>query len=87
MFLVVNNMSDSIQDKIENDSNKLLYLFPYHPENNSIEEFFSKLKHYIKKGSSNTYEDINRVIKYTLKNKFQKEHLMNYLKHSYRIYK
>ena len=87
MFLVVNNITDSIQDNIENDSNKLLYLVHYHPENNSIEEFFSQLKHYIKKGSSNTYEDINKVIKYTLKNKFQKEHLMNYLKHSYRIYK
>ena len=44
MFLVVNNITDSIQDNIENDSNKLLYLFPYHPENNSIEEFFSPLK-------------------------------------------
>ena len=87
MFLVVNNITDSIQDNIENDSNKLLYLFPYHPENNSIEEFFSQLKHYIKKQSPNTYEDIDKVIKDTLQNKIQKKHLTNYLKHSYRIYK
>ena len=80
-------MTDSIQDNIENDSNKLLYLFSYHPENNSIEEFFSQLKHYIKKQSPNTYEDIDKVIKDTLQNKIQKKHLTNYLKHSYRIYK
>ena len=80
-------MTDSIQDKIENDSNKLLYSVPYHPETNGINEFFSQLKHCIKKENPNTYEDIDKVIKYTLKNKIQKEHLMNYLKHSYRIYK
>ena len=80
-------MTDSIQDNIENDSNKLLYLFPYHPENNSIEEFFSQLKHYIKKESPNTYEDIYNVISNILEKKITKEHLTNYLKHSYKIYK
>ena len=79
--------SKLIKDKIENDSNKLLYSVLYHPETNSIEEFFSQLKHYIKKQSPNTYEDIDKVIKDTLQNKIQKKHLTNYLKHSYRIYK
>ena len=79
--------SKLIKDKIENDSNKLLYSVLYHPETNSIEEFFSQLKHYIKKQSLNTYEDIDKVIKDTLQNKIQKKHLTNYLKHSYRIYK
>jgi len=79
--------SNLIKDKIENDSNKLLYSVPYHPETNSIEEFFSQLKHYIKKQGPNTYEDIDKVIKDTLQNKIQKKHLTNYLKHSYRIYK
>jgi hypothetical protein len=46
-----------------------------------------QLKHYIKRQSPNTYEDIDKVIKDTLQNKIQKEHLTNYLKHSYRIYK
>ena len=79
--------STLIKDKIENDSNKLLYSVAYHPETNSIEEFFSQLKHYIKKQSPNTYEDIDNVIKDILQNKIQKKHLTNYLKHSYRIYK
>ena len=41
--------SKLIREKIENDNNYLLYLVPYHPETNSIEEYFNQLKHYIKK--------------------------------------
>ena len=44
------------------------------------------VKHYIKKVSSNTYDDIDKTIKDILKNKITKEHLTNYLKHSYKIY-
>jgi BMFP domain-containing protein YqiC len=57
------------------------------PETNSIEEFFSQLKHYIKKESPNTYEDIYNTIKEILTSKITKTHLTNYLKHSYKIYK
>jgi len=59
----------------------------YHPETNSIEEFFSQLKHYIKNESPNMYEDIDTTIKDILENKIKKEHKINYLKHSYKIYK
>ena len=45
-----------IRKRIEDNQNHLLYSVPYHPETNSIEEFFSQLKHYIKKESPNTYE-------------------------------
>ena len=79
--------SKKIKELIESTDNKLLYSIPYHPETNAIEEFFSQLKHYIKKKSPNTYEDIVTVIKDTIKNKITKEHLTNYLKHSFRIYK
>ena len=79
--------SKMITEKIENNHNHLLYSVPYHPETNSIEEFFSQLKHYIKKESPNTYEDIDTTIKDILENKIKKEHLINYLKHSYKIYK
>ena len=79
--------SKIIREIIENDNNHLLYSFPYHPETNSIEEFFSQLKHYIKKESPNTYDDIYKVISNILEKKITKEHLSNYLKHSYKIYK
>ena len=50
--------SKIIRQIIAESNNKLLYSVPYHPETNAIEEFFSQLKHYIKKESPNTYEDI-----------------------------
>jgi len=45
------------------------------------------MKHYTKKESPNTYQEIDKTIKEILPNKITKEHLKNYLKHSYRIYK
>lgn len=78
--------SKLIREKIEEDHNKLLYTVPYHPETNAIEEFFSQLKHYIKKESPNTYEDIVDVLTDIMDKKITKVHLTNYLKHSYKIY-
>ena len=79
--------SKIVRQTIEESGNHLLYSVPYHPEINAIEEFFSQLKHYIKKESPNTYDDIQLVIKDIIKNKITKEHLTNYLKHSFRMYK
>jgi len=79
--------SKQIKELIEKSNNNLLYSVPYHPETNAIEEFFSQLKHYIKKESPNTYEDIERVIKDIITTKIKQEHLTNYIKHSFKIYK
>jgi transposase len=79
--------SKQIRELIEKSNNNLLYSVPYHPETNAIEEFFNQLKHYIKKESPNTYEDIERVIKDIITTKIKQEHLANYLKHSFKIYK
>ena len=74
--------------QLVNDSgNNLLYCVPYHPETNPIEEFFSQLKHYIRKESPQDYKEINDKIKDILKTKIKKKHLENYFKHSFKIYK
>ena len=54
--------SKKIRIHIEGSNNYLLYSVPYHPETNAIEEFFNQLKHYIKKESPNTYNEIIHVI-------------------------
>jgi transposase len=82
----VTHRSTRIKDLIKNSNNHLLYSVPYNPATNAIEEFFSQLKHYIKKESPNTYDDIVNVIKNIIKIKINKIHLTNYLKHSFRIY-
>ena len=76
-----------IRQVIEETRNHLTYSVPYHPETNGgIEEFFSQLKHYIKKESPNTYQDIVDCIKRILVTKIRKTHLYNYFKHLYRKY-
>ena len=57
----------------------------FYLKNNKLPEKLN-LKHYIKK-SPNTYDDIYRVINRTINSKITEEHLRNYLKHSYKIYK
>jgi len=42
--------------------NVFLYSIPYYPRSNPIENFFSKLKYYIKKKSPLTYQQINKTI-------------------------
>ena len=59
----------------------------YKKYNNYVIYLFYQLKHYIKKESPNTYEDIERVIKDIITTKIKREHLTNYLKHSFKIYK
>jgi transposase len=76
-----------LQKLIKESGNTLLYTVSYHPETNPIEEFFSQLKHYIRKRSPQDYKEIDKVIKDILKKKIKKKHLTNYFKHSFRIYK
>jgi transposase len=78
--------SKKIRIHIDGSNNYLLYSVPYHPETNAIEEFFSQLKHYIKKESQNTYNEIIYVINNIILDKIKKQHLSNYLKYSCQIY-
>jgi hypothetical protein len=59
-YLIIMDNAVIDKSKLIKDSNKLLYSVAYHTETNSIEEFFSQLKYYIKKQSPNTYEDIDK---------------------------
>ena len=78
--------STSLQKEIKENKNILLYTVAYHPETNPIEEFFSQLKHYIRKKSPQNYNEIRKEIIDILKTKIKRKHLKNYFKHSFRIY-
>lgn len=64
-----------------------MYTIPYHPETNPIEEFFSQLKHYVRKESPQNYKEIKKVVMETIKTKISKENLTNYINHSYNLHK
>jgi transposase len=73
--------SKLIKQKIKDSKNELLYTIPYHPETNPIEEFFSQLKHYVKLESPQTYKEIVKVMKNTIKDKIKPLHIKNYFNH------
>ena len=52
----------TIKHAISESKNTLQYTVPYHPETNAIEEFFSQLKHYIKKEVPMSYDEIHTSI-------------------------
>ena len=80
------NISKLLSFGIYNYGSNSSLTIPYHPETNAIEEFFSQLKHYIKKQSPQTYQEIHKTISNTIDNNIQSTHLENYLKHAFRIY-
>jgi len=55
--------SKALKKEIEDGGHNLFYSFSYHPDTNGIENFFSQLKHYIKKESPQTYNEISPIIK------------------------
>ena len=86
-FYFISDRSLLLRKIIKDSDNHLLYCVPYHPETNPIEEFFSQLKHYIRKSSPQDYKEISDKIKEIMKTKIKKTHLENYFKHSFHIYK
>lgn len=63
-------------------NNQFIYTIPYYPRSNPIENFFSQLKHYIKKESPILYSDINKVIEKSLKN-IKEKNYRNYFLYAF----
>lgn len=64
--------TQDVKQKIQK-RNMFLYSIPYYPRSNPIENFFSKLKYYIKKKSPLTYQQINKAIEDAIHNMKEKE--------------
>lgn len=52
-----------VQNYLNKNDIKFLYIPPYSPELNPIEEAFSKIKQYIKKQKARTLDEILNVLK------------------------
>lgn len=83
-FHKTKDVKNEIQER-----NKFLYTIPYYPRSNPIENFFSQLKHYIKKESPISYSDMNKVIEKSL-TKIKENNYKNYFLYAFdkeKIYK
>jgi transposase/transposase-like protein len=75
--------SDIVRDAVKESKNTIQYSVAYYPRSNPIEQFFNQLKHYIKKESPISYEDITTSIRKAI-TKIKETHLKNYFIHAFR---
>jgi transposase len=75
--------SDIVRDAVKESKNTIQYRVAYYPRSNPIEQFFNQLKHYIKKESPISYEDITTSIRKAI-TKIKEKHLQNYFLHAFR---
>lgn len=73
-----------VKDIVNEGKNKIQNTVPYYPRSNPIEQFFSQLKHYIKKDSPISYEDIKTSIGKAM-TKVKEKHLNNYFLHAFNL--
>jgi len=62
--------------------NEYIYSIPYYPRSNPIENFFSKLKYYIKKESPLTYNEIRKTIEEAI-SKMKEQDFKNYFAYAF----
>jgi transposase len=67
---------ESTRKIIKDSGNFLLYTCPYHPRLNTIEQFFSQMKHYLKLYKSKNFEELKLNLIKSIKN-IKKEHKLN----------
>jgi len=74
--------TNDVKDAVKEGNNTLLYTVAYYPRSNPIEQYFSQLKHYIKKESPIVFDDIKRVIQSSIQ-KIQEKNYKNYFLHAF----
>jgi len=74
--------NQKIKDAIINNNNDYVYILPYQHGLNTIERFFSQLKHYMKLEEPMNFDQIKKSIRNSIK-KIKKENYINYFKGTY----
>ena len=78
---IAHNRLYVVRDELLKKNNKILFCVRYNPQTNPIEEFFSQIKHYVRKSSPLNYTEIYKTLEKIFKIKVKKSHLQNYFKH------
>lgn len=84
-IVILDNLSShkvaGVREAIEAKGAKLVYLPPYSPDLNPIEQVFAKLKHCLRKAAARTVEALHNAIGELL-NEFSPNECKNYIKNS-----
>ena len=75
--------SPEVKKAVAESNNTIQYTVPYYPRSNPIEQYFSQVKHYVKKESPISFVDIKRVVEKSM-NKVSEENYNNYFLHAFR---
>lgn len=75
--------NEDVRRTINESGNELLYAIPYTPKTNAIENWFSQLKHYLKKDGVLNYRDLQRSVRSAIR-RIRPEHYLNYFRFAYR---
>ena len=78
--------NEYVKQAIINSGNKYLYLIPYNPQLNPIEQYFNQIKHYLKLNKKVLkYDELVVEIKNAIK-QVKKDNYKNYFENTYRDY-
>jgi transposase len=75
--------NEDVRRTINESGNELLYAIPYTPKTNAIENWFSQLKHYLKKDGVLNYRDLQRSVRSAIR-RIRPDHYLNYFRFVYR---
>ena len=75
--------SPEVKQAVAESNNTIQYTVPYYPRSNPIEQYFSQMKHYIKKESPISFDDIKKIVQKSIA-KVKKENYNNYFLHAFR---
>ena len=75
--------SPEVKKAIADSKNTIQYTVPYYPRSNPIEQYFSQMKHYLKKESPVSFADIKKVVEKSIA-KVKEQNYNNYFLHAFR---
>jgi transposase len=75
--------SPAVKKAVAESNNIIQYTVPYYPRSNPIEQYFSQVKHYIKKESPILFDDIKKVVEKSI-DRVSKDNYNNYFLHAFR---
>jgi len=75
--------SPEVKKAVAESKNTIQYTVPYYPRSNPIEQYFSQMKHYLKKESPISFADIKKVVEKSIA-KVKEQNYNNYFLHAFR---